>query len=670
MAMKKPLTRAILDGAQQIAVPTFVSTLSICIVFVPVVLLTGAARFLFTPLAMSVVFAMLASYFFSRTLVPTMVHYMLGPEVPIYATEEGNRGEHRKDLGWVWRVHFKFEEYFEQFRERYCQLLEWSLNNRVRVLGVFAVFVVATSSLIVFIGQDFFPYVDSGQMRLHVRCPSGTRLESAEQVFAQIEAEIRHIIPPEELQLIIDNIGLPSGLNLAFSDSTTISNSDGDILIALNPDKHSSTREYMRRIRADLNAKFPQETFFFTAADMTTQILNFGLPDPIDVQVVGRDASHNYEAAQRLLTRIRRVPGVVDAHIHQEVDHPKFNVNVDRAKALQFGLTQRDVAQSVLISLSGSYQTAPNQWVNPATGINYQVTVQTPQSLINSVDTMRGTPITGSGSGTRDSQLLYNLASVERSSAPAIVSHYNVQPVYDIFCDADLRDLGGVATSIQKILNEETKSGRLSPGSSLIMRGQVETMHNSFLRLGIGVVFAVVFVYILMAINFQSWLDPFIILMALPGAFAGIIWILFITQTTFSVPSLMGAIMAVGVATANSILLVTFANDERAAGKGALEAAVSAGYTRLRPVCMTAIAMIIGMLPMALAMGEGGEQNAPLGRAVIGGLLFATLTTLFIVPIFYAMLRKKAPVDWDKEIDLEWHQQLPGDGTQPAQVNL
>ena len=361
----------------------------------------------------------------------------------------------------------------------------------------------------------------------------------------------------------------------------------------------------------------------------------------------------------------------VQAHRRQHEDQVfghdiAGRANVDRAKALQFGLTQRDVAQSVLISLSGSYQTAPNQWVNPATGINYQVTVQTPQYLINSVDTMQGTPITGSGGGTRDSQLLYNLASVERSSAPAIVSHYNVQPVYDIFCDADLRDLGGVATSIQKILNEETKSGRLSPGSSLIMRGQVETMHNSFLRLGIGVVFAVIFVYILMAINFQSWLDPFIILMALPGAFAGIIWILFITQTTFSVPSLMGAIMAVGVATANSILLVTFANDERATGKGPLEAALSAGFTRLRPVCMTAIAMIIGMLPMALAIGEGGEQNAPLGRAVIGGLLFATLTTLFIVPIFYAMFRKKAPVDWDKEIDMEWHEKLPGDGTQPA----
>jgi CzcA family heavy metal efflux pump len=665
MAMKKPLTRAILDGAQQIAVPTFISTLSICIVFLPVVLLTGAARFLFTPLALAVVFAMLASYFLSRTLVPTMVHYMLGPEVPIYATEEGSHGAHRKGLRWVWRVHFKFNDYFEIFRERYRRLLEWNLHNRRLVLGLFAVFVVATFLLIPFIGQDFFPYVDSGQMQLHVRCPAGTRIETTEQVFAQVEAEIRRIIPPNEIQTIIDNIGLPGGMNLAFSNSPTISSADGDILIALNPEKHGPTRAYMRRLRADLNAKFPQETFFFTAANMTTQILNFGLPAPIDVQVVGRDAAQNYEVAQDLLAHIRRVPGVVDAHIHQVVDHPEFNVTVDRAKAQQFGLTQRDVAQNVLISLSGSYQTAPNQWVNPTSGVNYQVTVQTPQASINSVDTMLSTPIAASGGSTQDSQLLYNVASVQRSSAPDVVSHYNVQPVYDIFCDSDLRDLGGVAANIQKILDAETKSGHLPRGSWLVMRGQVETMHDSFLRLGIGIGFAVVLVFLLMVVDFQSWLDPFIVLTAFPGALAGTVWSLFITQTTFSIPSMMGIIMSVGVAHANSTLLVVFANDERAAGKGPLEAALSAGYTRLRPVCMTALAMIIGMLPMALAMGEGGEQNAPLGRAVIGGLLFATVTTLLVVPIFYTVFRKKAPIDWDKEIDLEWHEELPQNGRQP-----
>jgi CzcA family heavy metal efflux pump len=665
MAMKKPLTRAILDGAQQIAVPTFISTLSICIVFLPVVLLTGAARFLFTPLALAVVFAMLASYFLSRTLVPTMVHYMLGPEVPIYATEEGTHGAHRKSLGWVWRIHFKFNDYFEAFREHYRRLLEWNLHNRRLVLGLFAVFVIATLLLIPFIGQDFFPYVDSGQMQLHVRCPAGTRIETTEQVFAQVETEIRRIIPPNEVQTIIDNIGQPGGMNLAFSNSPTISSADGDILIALNPEKHGPTREYMRRLRADLNTKFPQETFFFTPANMTAQILDFGLPAPIDVQVVGRDAAQNYEVAQGLLTRIRRVPGVVDAHIHQVVDHPEFNVTVDRAKAQQFGLTQRDVAQNVLISLSGSYQTAPNQWVNPASGVNYQVTVQTPQALIHSVNTMLNTPITASGGNAQGTQLLSNVARVDRTSAPDVVSHYNVQPVYDIFCDTDLRDLGGVAADIQKILDKETKSGHLPRGSWLVMRGQVQTMKDSFLRLGIGIAFAVVLVFLLMVVDFQSWLDPFIVLTAFPGALVGTVWSLFITQTTFSIPSMMGIIMSVGVAHANSTLLVVFANDERAAGKGPLEAALSAGYTRLRPVCMTALAMIIGMLPMALAMGEGGEQNAPLGRAVIGGLLFATVTTLLVVPVFYTVFRKKAPIDWDKKINLERHEEMLPNGTKP-----
>jgi CzcA family heavy metal efflux pump len=665
MAMKKPLTRAILDGAQQIAVPTFISTLSICIVFLPVVLLTGAARFLFTPLALAVVFAMLASYFLSRTLVPTMVHYMLGPEVPIYATEESTHGAHRKSLGWVWRVHFRFNDYFEIFRERYRRLLEWNLHNRKLVLGLFAVFVLATFLLIPLIGQDFFPYVDSGQMQLHVRCPAGTRIETTEQVFAQVEAEIRRMIPPNEVKTIIDNIGLPFGMNLAFSNSPTVSSSDGDILIALNPERHGPTREYMRRLRADLTAKFPEETFFFTPANMTTQILDFGLPAPIDVQVVGRDAAQNYQIAQGLLSRIRHVPGVVGAHIHQVVDHPEFSVNVDRAKAQQLGLTQRDVAQNVLISLSGSYQTAPNQWVNPASGVNYQVTVQTPQPLIHSVNTMLNTPITASGGNAQGTQLLSNVASVDRTTVPDVVSHYNVQPVYDIFCDTDLRDLGSVAANIQKILDAETKSGHLPRGSWLVMRGQVETMRDSFQRLGIGIAFAVFLVFLLMVVDFQSWLDPFIVLTAFPGALAGTVWSLFVTQTTFSIPSMMGIIMSVGVAHANSTLLVVFANDERAAGKGPLEAALSAGYTRLRPVCMTALAMIIGMLPMALAMGEGGEQNAPLGRAVIGGLLLATVTTLLVVPVFYTIFRKDAPTDWDKKINLEWHEELPANGTQP-----
>jgi len=663
MGMKKPLTRAILDGASQIAVPTFVSTLSICIVFVPVVLLTGAAKYLFVPLAMAVVFAMLASYFLSRTLVPTMVHYMLGPEVPIYAAGEGGHAAQLEGLNWVWRVHFRFHHHFERFRERYRDVLEWSLHHRKYVMVLFLLMVAGSGFLLFFIGEDFFPYVDSGQMRLHVRAPEGTRIEETEQLFAQVEDEIRRTLPPGEVDLILDNIGLPnSGISLAFSDAATIGPSDGDILIALK-EGHGSTREYMRQLRAVLNQKFPQETFFFAAANMTNQILNFGLPAPIDVQVVGRDPAGDYKVTQKMLKRIQAIPGVVDARIHEEIAYPTLNVNVDRDKAQQFGLTQRDVASSMLISLSGSYQTAPNQWLNLQNGVNYSVTVQTPQYKIDSIDAMQRTPVTAAGGGS-NTQLLSSMATVQRGISTAIVDHYNVQPVYDIFCDADLRDLGSTARAIQKVVDEESKG--LPRGSWSVIRGQVKTMQDSFLRLGIGIAFAVIFVYLLMVVNFQSWLDPFIILMALPMGFAGILWMLYITQTTFNVPSLMGIIMAIGVATANSILVVTFANDERATGKGPFEAALSAGYTRLRPVCMTALAMIIGMLPMSLALGEGGEQNAPLGRAVIGGLLFATVGTLFIVPIFYTIFRKQPPVDYDKEIQLEYEEELTEEGAQPA----
>ncbi len=663
MGMKKPLTRAILDGASQIALPTLVSTLSICIVFVPVTLLTGAAKYLFVPLAMAVVFAMLASYFLSRTLVPTMVHYMLGPEVPIYAAGEGGHAAQVEGLNWIWRTHFRFNHHFERFRERYRDVLEWSLHHRKYVMILFVLMVVCSGFLVFFIGEDFFPYVDSGQMRLHVRAPEGTRIEETEQLFAQVEDEIRRTLPPGEVDLILDNIGLPaSGINLVFSDASTIGSADGDILISLKSD-HGDTREYMRKLRAALNAKFPQETFFFAAANMTNQILNFGLPSPIDVQVVGRDTVHNYAVTQKMLKRIQSIPGVVDARIHEEIAYPTLNVNVDRDKAQQFGMTQRDVASSMLISLSGSYQTAPNQWLNLQNGVNYSVTVQTPQYKIDSIDAMQRTPVTAA-SGAGNTQLLSSMATVNRGISTAIVDHYNVQPVYDIFCDADLRDLGSVARAIQKVVDEESKG--LPKGSWSVIRGQVKTMQESFLRLGIGIAFAVIFVYLLMVVNFQSWLDPFIILMALPLGASGILWMLYITRTTFNVPSLMGIIMAIGVATANSILVVTFANDERATGKGPFEAALSAGYTRLRPVCMTALAMIIGMLPMSLALGEGGEQNAPLGRAVIGGLLFATFGTLFIVPIFYTIFRKKPPVDYDKEIQLEYEEEIPEEGAQPA----
>jgi CzcA family heavy metal efflux pump len=649
MAMKKPLTRAILDGAQQIAVPTLVSTLAICIVFVPVVMLTGAAKYLFTPLAMAVVFAMLASYFLSRTLVPTMVHYLLGPELPLYTEEHPDTPEAKS---FIWRVHEKFEHKFDAMRDRYKSVLDFCLHHRAPVLIVFGIFALASASLVFLVGEDFFPYVDSGQMRLHVRAPQGTRIEETEQIFAGVEQEIRHAIPEQQIDMILDNIGIPpGGVNLGFSDINTIGDADGDILISLKPG-HSATRGFMRQVRANLEKKFPEETFFFTAANITNQILNFGRPQPIDVQVVGRNADQNYKVAKELETKISQIPGAVDVHVHQEVAAPELDINVDRSRAQQVGLTQRDVASSMLISLSGSFQTAPNQWVNPQNGVNYQVVVQTPPYKMQSLDDINQTPVTATG--VSSTQLLSNLATVKRSVSPAIVNHYNVQPIFDVYADADQRDLGGVAKQVQKIMKDQ--KNHMPQGSYLELRGQVETMQQSFSRLTLGIGFAVIFVYLLMAVNFQSWIDPFIILTALPGAFAGIAWMLFITQTTLSVPSLMGAIMTIGVATANSILLVTFANDERADGKSALEAALSAGFTRLRPVCMTALAMIIGMAPMALALGEGGEQNAPLGRAVIGGLLLATVSTLIIVPIVYSLLRKKAPVDYDKKIDEEAHQ--------------
>ncbi|MDQ2948014.1 MAG: efflux RND transporter permease subunit [Acidobacteriota bacterium] len=653
LTLRKPITRAILDGAQQIAVPAFVSTLAICIVFIPVLLLTGAARYLFTPLAMAVVFAMLASYLLSRTLVPTMVHYLLASEVEIY--RQGEEGANAQ--GWIWRVHHAFNRQFERLRNGYRGALVWTLDHRGLVTALFGSFVVGSCGLTFIVGEDFFPYVDSGQMRLHVRTLQGTRIEETEKVFGQVEDEIRHQIPAAEMETILDNIGLPNGINLAFSDTATIGSGDGEILISLKERKHAPTQQYMRKIREALRVRFPDLTVFFQPANITNQILNFGLPAPIDVQVVGRNAVANYRVIRELQKRIAVIPGAVDVHIHQEVNYPEVRVNVDRTKADQAGLSQRDVANSLLISLSSSGQVAPNQWLNPVNGVNYQVAVQTPQYRIDSFDALNRTPISspgGSAAGVGSTQLLSNLATMERGSSVAVVNHYNVQPVYDVYVNTDSRDLGGVASDIRKIVKDMTP--KLPRGTFIDVRGQVETMNSSFLRLGIGMVFAILLVYLLMVVNFQSWLDPFIILMALPGALAGILWMLFVTQTTLNVPSLMGAIMSIGVATANSILLVSFANDERMTGKNALEAALSAGFTRIRPVTMTALAMIIGMLPMALSLGEGAEQNAPLGRAVIGGLLLATLTTLFFVPVMYTYLRRNQPVDLDRQIEEEQHE--------------
>jgi CzcA family heavy metal efflux pump len=655
----KEIEPAILDGAAQIAVPAFVSTLAICIVFVPVVFLSGAAKSLFTPLGMAVVFAMLASYLLSRTLVPTMVKYLLSSEVEMYQEHEPG-GEHAlaTNANWIWRTHFRFNAAFERFRARYQKALDWVLGHAAFSLGCFALFIALSACLLPFIGQDFFPTVDAGTFRLHVRGAPGTRIEQMEQIFGQVEATIRQEIPPNELGIIMDDIGIPNGsFNLAFGDGSLTDVQDGEILVSLN-EHHKPTMEYRRRLREVLHQKFPDVTFYFQASDIVNQILNFGLPAPIDIQISGRAFYQNYEIAQKIRQEVAGVPGATDVHINQVVYAPEFRVNVDRSRAQTIGLTEGNVANSMLYALAGSGTATPNYWLNPQNGVNYSVVVQTPQYQLDSIDKLTNIPVTNGAApsaGTTDPaaaaapgpQLLNNVARVDRAFSPAVTNHYNVQPVFDVFAGAHGRDLGGVGRDIDKIVAKYQKL--VPPGTQITVRGQVKSMRESFTGLGLGMLFAVLLVYLLMTVNFQSWLDPFIILTALPGAACGILWMLFLSGTTFSVPSLMGAIMTVGVATANSILMVTFANDQRAAGMNALQAAASAGATRLRPVLMTALAMIIGMLPMSLGLGEGGEQNAPLGRAVIGGLIVATFTTLLIVPLIYSRLRSHEPAKMHME---------------------
>jgi len=677
LAMKKPMVRAILDGASQIAVPAFVSTLCICIVFVPIFFLSGTARFLFQPLAMAVIFAMLASYLLSRTVVPTMVRFLLREHLDEIDTSlaqsvEGSDGGEEKVanrsrenstaprlsglgqiLGFFSWIHEKFNHVFEKLRARYVNALRWCLEHRRVVFGAIGAMVLVSFALVPFLGRDFFPSVDAGQFRLHVRAPAGTRLESTEERFYQVGRVIREVIPPDEIQNVLDNIGLPtSGINLAFSDNATISAADGEILVALNPN-HKPTPQYVRILRERLHHDFPDMEFFFSAPDIVSQILNFGIPSPIDIQITGRDPKGS-EIASQIKTQVAQIPGAVDVHVHQLVHGPDLRVNVDRTRAEQIGLTQNNVAQDMLISLSSTAQVAPNYWLNFQNGVNYQVAVQTPQYKINTLQDLENTPIVAPN--LPRPELLGNLATIERRESPVIVNHYNVQPVFDVLANVQGRDLGGVADQIAKVV--DSFKSKLPRGTFLSVRGQVESMNSSFAGLGAGLIFAIVLVYFLMVVNFQSWTDPFIIIMALPGALCGIIWMLFLTGTTLNVPSLMGAIMAIGVATANSILVVTFANDERCAheNKNAFDAAVAAGFTRLRPVMMTALAMIIGMLPMSLGLGEGGEQNAPLGRAVIGGLLVATVTTLFFVPVVYSLLRKKKfTCDEDEEFARQEH---------------
>ncbi|MFY9939960.1 MAG: efflux RND transporter permease subunit [Silvibacterium sp.] len=655
LEMGKAIEQAILDGAAQIAVPALVATISICIVFVPMFFLSGVARYLFVPLAEAVSFAMLASYLLSRTVVPTMAKYLL--------QEHDDEAEDRKRASRNPLVRFQlgFEYYFEKFRGGYRRILELCLAHSAVFLILFLAFaVISAAFLYPYLGQDFFPSVDSGQFKIHLRAHTGTRIENVADLCDQVDNTIRETIPKNEVETIIDNIGLPySGLNTSYSNSGAISSADADISVQLS-EKHHPTDEYVQKLRRILNERFPGVTFYTLPVDMVTQILNFGLPAPIDVQIVGRDMYGNRAVAEQLLNQIKHVPGIADLRIQQPFDNPELMVNVDRTKASQLGLLQRDVAGSLLTAMSGSFQTAPNFWLDPATGVSYSIAVQSPQYTLDSLQSLNNIPLTPATSGGpalspapspngvvatpasvpmggQPVQILGNTASITPLTEPGTVTHYNIAPVIDIYGNVVNTDLASVATQIDKILAGAKK--QLPRGSQIVVRGQVLTMRKSFIGLLGGLVFSILLVYLLIVVNFQSWLDPFIIISALPAAISGIIWFLFLTHTRISVPALTGAIMCMGVATSNSILIISFAREQLEETVGdAHAAALSAGFVRFRPVLMTALAMIIGMFPMALGLGDGGEQNAPLGRAVIGGLLFATVSTLFFVPTFFSVM--------------------------------
>ena len=638
LAMGKDVKQAILDGAQQIAVPAFVSTLCICIVFVPMFFLTGVAKFLFVPLAEAVCFAMLASYVLSRTLVPTLVMHIM----------RGHEHRPAEPTNFLARFQRGFERRFENFRSGYQQLLEATVAHRRLFALCFVAFCILSMTLVFFLGEDFFPQVDAGLLRLHLRARPGLRVEETARLPDQVEQVLRSEIPKDELQTILDNIGVPySGINLSYSNSGVIGTSDAEILISLNPEHHHPTAQYIRHLRRELPARFPGVEFFFQPADIVSQILNFGLPAPVDIQVVGADMRSNYDIAQRISNQIRQIPGAADVHVQQMMGLPTLYLDMDRTRINQVGLNARDVAQSVLISLSGSFQTSPNFWLNPKNGVTYPIAIQSPQYRMTSVQDLMNTPVNSSTASAP--QVLGNLAQLSPAARPAVVNHYNVQPVIDVYASTQGRDLGGVAADIMKTL--QPFQDHLPRGTRIVVRGQIETMRSSFFGLGVGLLMAIVLVYLLIVVNFQSWLDPFIIITALPGALAGICWMLLITRTTLNVPSLTGAVMCMGVATANSILLVSFARERMDQGVPAIQAVLEAGFTRMRPVLMTALAMIIGMIPMALGFGEGGEQNAPLGRAVIGGLFFATVATLFFVPSVFAIIhgRRQAPLQEEQE---------------------
>ncbi|KTD28068.1 efflux RND transporter permease subunit [Legionella maceachernii] len=622
----KDVDTAIMDGAKQIAIPALVSTISICIVFVPMFYLGGVAQYLFAPLAEAVIFAMLASYVLSRTLVATLAKYLLKRHEP-----EATQGKNRNLFV---RFHASFEERFDRFREDYHNLLKKALgNSKLFVLAFLAFILISIALLAPWLGSNFFPDVDAGQIKLHMQSPTGTRVEEAARLTGEIDALVREVIPQNELSSIVANIGLPtSGINLSYSNSATNAAGDADILISLN-DNHKPVADYIRELRPRLQEKFPGVVFSFLPADIVNQILNFGLPSVIDIQVIGWKEKENRKHARMLLDKVKHIPGIVDAHFRQAFNYPNILVEANRSRARELGFDQFDIANNLLITLSGSFQTTPNFWVNPKNHVSYPIATQAPQYYLDSLQALKNIPITNPVTRA-PSQILGALSKNERLAAPVVVSHYNVQPVIDIFASVQGTDLGSVAKAINKIIDETKKDVPL--GSSVVVRGQIDTKEQAFTGLYIGLIFSIVLVYLLIVINFQSWLDPFIIITALPAALAGIVWMLFLTHTTLSVPALTGAIMCMGVATSNSILVISFARQHMREGNDPLSSALEAGRTRLRPVLMTALAMIIGMLPMALGMGEGGEQNAPLGRAVIGGLSFATLATLFFVPtIFY-----------------------------------
>jgi len=634
----KTVRQAILDGGEQIVTPAFVSLLCICIVFVPMFFLNGVARFLFVPMAEAVMFAMVSSFFLSRTLVPTMAAYLLHAHDSTHLDELLATTHHQtpKNHNPLVRLQRRFEQGFDVFRAAYFHVLNAAMNHRRRFVIGFFTCVALSFVLVPWLGRDFFPAVDAGQIKIHLRAKVGTRLEATTQLAQMIETDIRHLIPPEELGSVVTNLGLTvSGINMVYSNTGTIGPQDGDMLISLN-ENHAPTEHHVQRLRSYLNTHYPSVTFAFLPADMVSQILNFGAPAPIDIQVMGPDGQADMAYAQMLLREIKGLPGIADARIQQANNYPALRVDVDRTQAARLGLSERDVTNSLVVSMAGSGQVAPSFWLNKKNGVSYPIVAQTPEYRIQSLNDLSGIPLSG-GDG-RAPQILSSVANIQRTNVPAVVSHYAVQPVIDLYATPDRADLGAVANRLETVL--KAHASERPKGATISLRGQVQTMNNAFTGLLLGLLAAVVLIYLLIVVNFQSWSDPFVIVLALPAALAGIVWMLFATQTSMSVPALTGAILCMGVATANSILVVSFARERLSLNHDPVRAALEAGFTRFRPVLMTALAMIIGMAPMALGWGEGGEQNAPLGRAVIGGLLFATVATLLLVPVLFSWVHQ------------------------------